>query len=113
RGDDLSALPALEVEPDTRHLIRDPEGRMATVMKWVMKECKAAAKEDAPEPTVRLRIRSAEADHQPTLDPSLDRSALVVSTSTEQITLEVLDGDQFPTWRHLVPAVNRTPVPTS
>lgn len=112
RGDDFAALPALEVEPDTRHLIRDPEGRMATVMKWVMKECKAAAKEDAPEPTVRLRIRSAEADHQPTLDPSLDRSALVVSTSTEQITLEVLDGDQFPTWRHLIPTGNRAPEAT-
>lgn len=82
----------------------DPDQRMKALMTFVHK-----ASKDDPDAEVTLTVASAESPDRPTLDPGMDRQALVVEAGQERLMLDVFDGG-MPDWRAIKPP---TPSPAS
>lgn len=99
-GHEDDPAPTLDQVPDRSIVVMDHDARAQVLMRWLLADCKHASKNNMPEPTVHVALRSAEAPTTPTLDPSLDRRQLVITTDRERLTLDVFDGE-FATWRPL------------
>lgn len=109
-GRDGDDLPTLDELPAETVVAMDHDSRAPTLMRWLLADCKAAAKAKLDEPTVHLAVRSAETDDTPTLDPEMDRRQLVITTNRESVTLDVFDGE-YPPWRPLL--LDHVPDPTA
>lgn len=101
--------PPLEQVPAESIIVMDHDGRAPTLLRWLLADCKAAAKAKIDEPTVHVQIRSAESADAPTLDPEMDRREFVITTDRERITLDVFDSE-YPAWREVI--LGHRPAPT-
>lgn len=104
---DLDPPPSIDDAPISSTVVVDRDKRMSSLMAYVLKEATAAAKNEMPF-DVTLSTASAEADHAPTLDPSLDRAMFVAEIEAERLALPIYEGD-FPTWRALLGATKPKP----
>lgn len=100
-GHEDDSAPTLDELPDRAIVVMDHDARVQVLMRWLLADCKHAAKNGLMEPTVHVALRSAEVPSTPTLDPSMGRQQLVITTDRERLTLDVFDGG-YPAWRPLL-----------
>jgi hypothetical protein len=93
-------LPSADQVPDESFIVMDLDGRMRNLMRWVLKDAKAAEKEGREAVPVSVEVRSGERSSAPTLSPDLDRKIMVVTTERERLDLELYEG-VFLAWRPL------------
>lgn len=99
-SDRLGPEPHLDEAPDQSLLVSDADGRAKSLMQFLLAACKKDG--DIQWRYVDLSITSLEKDDTPTLDPDLDRLALIIDAEIERLTLPILDMP-FPTWRGMWP----------
>jgi hypothetical protein len=104
----LSA-PSIDEIPDASYVVMDRAGRMGSLMRWMLRDAKAAEKEDRELAPITIDIRSGERPSVPTLSPELDRQIMVVTTERERLVLDLYDG-AFISWRPML--AKHTPEPT-
>lgn len=97
----LLDAPSIDQIPDVSYVVMDPAGRMGSLMRWQLRECKAAEKEDREPAPITIEVRSGERPSVPTLSPEMDRQIMVVTTERERLDLDIYDG-AFISWRPML-----------
>lgn len=97
----LTTSPSFDESPDETYVVMDHDQRMGALMKWVLKDAKAAAKDKLPPPEVTLSVQSAENPDVPSFGGVFARNQLVVGTERERLALDLYDG-AYPEWRSLI-----------
>lgn len=102
--DEHEPRPELEEPPSSSWVVSDWDKRGQALMKFAHKAAVRAAKEvgrgDWP---INLAIMSGESANQPTLDASLDRHVMQITSGDETLRLPLVEGD-WVNWRPMLGA---------
>lgn len=103
-------LPSIDEVPNESVVVMAHDGRLRSLMRYVLRDAKAAEKDGHEPAPVSIEVRSGERPSVPTLSPDLDRRIMVVTTDRERLDLDIYDG-AFLHWRPLL--ARYSPEPTA